>query len=164
MKNVKMIGIALAGLLAASPVKAAMDIAPPVKVTWNGFIHAWSSLGENAQQDRDNADHHEQFDEREAPTVSLIATAHVRCSEMNARRPHSSWMRASAFPTSRRAVAAQPNQISTLAQQSARQNCVTSCCQYGNYVLPENSFGGWTRLWRRWTGSIILCEPAADTP
>ena len=33
-------------LLAALPLRAAMDIAPPVNIKWNGFIQAWETLAE----------------------------------------------------------------------------------------------------------------------
>lgn len=54
-KTLKATALALAFTMTAATLPAAMDIAPPVKVTWNGFIHTWSSIGENAKYEYVNA-------------------------------------------------------------------------------------------------------------
>jgi hypothetical protein len=48
-------GLMLAGLLAASPLPAAMEIAPPVDIKWNGFAQVWAGLGENTKKEDENA-------------------------------------------------------------------------------------------------------------
>jgi hypothetical protein len=47
--------LAAALLFSTSTLHTAMDIAPPVDIKWNGFIHAWAGLGENAKQEDVNA-------------------------------------------------------------------------------------------------------------
>ena len=36
-------------LFSSTVLHAEMDIAPPVKITWNGFLTHWASLGENSK-------------------------------------------------------------------------------------------------------------------
>lgn len=42
-------------LALTAPLAGAMEIVPPVKVTWNGFIHAWAGLGEDADRQSVNS-------------------------------------------------------------------------------------------------------------
>jgi hypothetical protein len=55
MRNITL-GAAVAALLnLVIPARAEMEIAPPVKVSWNGFAHAWAGAGENAKREYVNS-------------------------------------------------------------------------------------------------------------
>lgn len=43
-------------LLLVSPLlRAAMDLSPPAKISWNGFIHDWVTIGENPKKEYANS-------------------------------------------------------------------------------------------------------------